>query len=167
MTIQTFMVVLAHPDDESFPIGGTLAKAAATGHRVHLVTATRGEAGIPGKTSAETAVIREAELRRACAELGYSSLPFSITGTANWPPFPTATAVTGCWPSCARPGPTWWLPLAPTVFPAIPTTSPSTAGQQPLLTNSSKKALARATSTTSPPLPLPNKAAACPHRRRQ
>jgi N-acetylglucosamine malate deacetylase 2 len=76
MTIQTFMVVLAHPDDESFPIGGTLAKAAATGHRVHLVTATRGEAGIPGKTAAETTVIREAELRRACAELGVQQLTF-------------------------------------------------------------------------------------------
>jgi N-acetylglucosamine malate deacetylase 2 len=76
MTAQTLMVVLAHPDDESFPIGGTLAKAAATGHRVHLVTATRGEAGIPGKTAAETAVIRETELRRACAELGVEQLTF-------------------------------------------------------------------------------------------
>jgi N-acetylglucosamine malate deacetylase 2 len=76
MTTQTLMVVLAHPDDESFPMGGTLAKAAATGHRVHLVTATRGEAGIPGKTAAETAVIRETELRRACAELGVQQLTF-------------------------------------------------------------------------------------------
>lgn len=72
----TLMVILAHPDDETFPMGGTLAKTAAAGKRVHLVTATRGEAGIPGKSTAETAAIREAELRRACAELGVQQLTF-------------------------------------------------------------------------------------------
>ncbi|MCC6604392.1 MAG: PIG-L family deacetylase [Anaerolineae bacterium] len=76
MTPLTLMTILAHPDDESFPIGGTLAKAAAEGRRVHLVTATRGEAGIPGKSTAETAVLREAELRRACDELGVTQLTF-------------------------------------------------------------------------------------------
>ncbi len=35
----------AHPDDESIGAGGTLAKASAEGHRVVLVTATRGEHG--------------------------------------------------------------------------------------------------------------------------
>ena len=35
----------AHPDDESIHVGGTLAKAAKTGHRVVLVFATRGEHG--------------------------------------------------------------------------------------------------------------------------
>ncbi|MGV3758548.1 MAG: PIG-L family deacetylase [Actinomycetota bacterium] len=35
----------AHPDDESISTGGTLAKAAAAGHRVVLVFATRGEHG--------------------------------------------------------------------------------------------------------------------------
>ena len=40
------MVVLhAHPDDESIQTGGTMAKAAAEGHRVTLVVATRGEHG--------------------------------------------------------------------------------------------------------------------------
>lgn len=76
MISPTIMVILAHPDDESFPIGGTLAKSTAEGKRVHLVTATRGEAGIPGKSTAETAVIREAELRRACAELSVQQLTF-------------------------------------------------------------------------------------------
>jgi N-acetylglucosamine malate deacetylase 2 len=76
MTQQTLMAVLAHPDDESFPIGGTLAKAAAEGKHIHLVVATRGEAGIPGKSAAETAAIREAELHRACAELGIEQLTF-------------------------------------------------------------------------------------------
>ncbi len=35
----------AHPDDESIHVGGTAAKAAAAGHRVVLVFATRGEHG--------------------------------------------------------------------------------------------------------------------------
>jgi LmbE family N-acetylglucosaminyl deacetylase len=35
----------AHPDDESIGAGGTLAKAAAAGHRTVLVFATRGEHG--------------------------------------------------------------------------------------------------------------------------
>lgn len=70
------MVVLAHPDDETFPLGGTLAKVAAEGKRVHLITATRGERGISGKSDKETAVLREAELRRACAELGVQQLTF-------------------------------------------------------------------------------------------
>lgn len=48
MSVQSLLVVLAHPDDESFPLGGTLAKYAAEGVRVVLVSATRGEAGIPG-----------------------------------------------------------------------------------------------------------------------
>jgi LmbE family N-acetylglucosaminyl deacetylase len=37
----------AHPDDESIATGGTMAKAAADGHRVVLVVATRGELGEP------------------------------------------------------------------------------------------------------------------------
>lgn len=38
----------AHPDDESLLTGGTLAKAAEEGHRVVLVTATRGDRGLAG-----------------------------------------------------------------------------------------------------------------------
>jgi LmbE family N-acetylglucosaminyl deacetylase len=39
------MVVLAHPDDESFGLGGTLALYTKQNISVHLVCATRGEAG--------------------------------------------------------------------------------------------------------------------------
>jgi LmbE family N-acetylglucosaminyl deacetylase len=42
-----FLVVLAHSDDESFPLGGTLARYAAQGARNTLVCARRGEKGIP------------------------------------------------------------------------------------------------------------------------
>lgn len=46
----SLVVLHAHPDDESIQTGGTMAKAAADGHRVTLVLATRGEHGevVPG-----------------------------------------------------------------------------------------------------------------------
>jgi LmbE family N-acetylglucosaminyl deacetylase len=45
--VATLVTFHAHPDDESIATGGTMAKAAADGHRVVLVTATRGEHGEP------------------------------------------------------------------------------------------------------------------------
>lgn len=43
----TLVFFHAHPDDESIQTGGTMAAAAAAGHRVVLVLATRGERGEP------------------------------------------------------------------------------------------------------------------------
>ncbi len=64
----------AHPDDEAIATGGTMARMAADGHRVVLITATRGELGEvpdgfldPGETLAER---RATELAAACAVLG-------------------------------------------------------------------------------------------------
>jgi LmbE family N-acetylglucosaminyl deacetylase len=64
----------AHPDDEAIATGGTMALMAAAGHRVVLVTATRGELGEvpdgyldPGETLADR---RAVELDAACAVLG-------------------------------------------------------------------------------------------------
>ena len=45
MSKQILLAVLAHPDDESFGMGGTLALYAARGVDVYLVCATRGEVG--------------------------------------------------------------------------------------------------------------------------
>ncbi len=45
MSKSTLLAVLAHPDDESFGMGGTLALYASRGVDVHLVCATRGEVG--------------------------------------------------------------------------------------------------------------------------
>ena len=73
------MAVLAHPDDESLGVGGTLAKYAAEGVEVFLLTATHGDAGRyhgsrpgePGHPGQERlGVIRETELRAAASELG-------------------------------------------------------------------------------------------------
>ncbi len=70
----TILVVLAHPDDEVFRCGGTLALLARRGVGVHLLTATRGEAGSCGDpplcTPDELPALREQELRCACAALG-------------------------------------------------------------------------------------------------
>src|SRR6185436_13070895 len=73
------LAVLAHPDDESLGVGGTLAKYASEGVDVFLLTATRGDSGRyrghraddhqhPGPLA--LAKIREAELRAAAAVLG-------------------------------------------------------------------------------------------------
>jgi LmbE family N-acetylglucosaminyl deacetylase len=45
--VATLVTFHAHPDDEAIATGGTMAKAAASGHRVVLVVATRGEQGEP------------------------------------------------------------------------------------------------------------------------
>jgi LmbE family N-acetylglucosaminyl deacetylase len=75
---RTLLAVFAHPDDESFGIGGTLAKYAAEGVRVVLACATRGEAGEIKNPSLGTeeqlAEIRERELRCACDVLGIGEL---------------------------------------------------------------------------------------------
>lgn len=73
------LAVLAHPDDESFGPGGTLACYARQGIEVHLVCATRGEAGdIPPEMLGEgqVAQYRENELRCAAAVLGLTSVHF-------------------------------------------------------------------------------------------
>lgn len=78
-TTRKLMAVLAHPDDESLGMGGTLAKYASQGVDVFLLTATRGEAGRfrgrrhgdpqhPGRTG--LAALRETELRAAASALG-------------------------------------------------------------------------------------------------
>jgi len=70
------MTILPHPDDESFPVGGTLARYVATGVRVILVSATRGEVGVPGLAPAEAARIRSAELQAAARTLGAEQVIF-------------------------------------------------------------------------------------------
>jgi len=75
------MAVLAHPDDESFGIGGTLAKYADEGIETYLVVATRGERGRfgDGKESPGLEVVgktREAELLAAAKVLGISEVSF-------------------------------------------------------------------------------------------
>jgi len=70
--------IFAHPDDESFGPAGTLAYYASMGHRVGLVTMTRGEAGSLGISKelepAELARRRSEELSCAATVLGIQYL---------------------------------------------------------------------------------------------
>ena len=72
--------VLAHPDDETFGMGGTLAIYAQHGVDVHLVCATRGEVGEIDPEYKETiksaACLRTQELRCAADILGINQLHF-------------------------------------------------------------------------------------------
>ncbi len=61
----------AHPDDEALLTGGTLARAAAEGHRVVLVVATAGESGLTSPGNADDlGRRRQEELRHAARALG-------------------------------------------------------------------------------------------------
>lgn len=76
----TILSVLAHPDDESFGMGGTLALYAQRGAAVHLICATRGEVGEVDLDYLEgfhsIADRRESELRCAASILGLSGVHF-------------------------------------------------------------------------------------------
>jgi LmbE family N-acetylglucosaminyl deacetylase len=77
---KVLLAVLAHPDDETFGMGGTLAWYAQQGVEVHLVCATRGEVGemdpqyMAGYTS--IAERRESELYCAANVLGLRAVHF-------------------------------------------------------------------------------------------
>ena len=66
--------VFAHPDDEVFCAGGTMARAAEAGAEVMIVSASRGEQGQIRDPTAATrrtlGAVREGELSAAAAELG-------------------------------------------------------------------------------------------------
>ena len=72
--------VLAHPDDETFGMGGTLAFYARKGVDVHLVCATRGEVGSMDpelmKGFSSIGEVRESELRCAAGVLGLKGVYF-------------------------------------------------------------------------------------------
>jgi LmbE family N-acetylglucosaminyl deacetylase len=75
------MSIHAHPDDQEFTMGGTLAKWARAGCRIVTVCITSGEAGSNDSTSAEMTradllPVREQEQRAACRVLGIEDVVF-------------------------------------------------------------------------------------------
>lgn len=72
------LVVTAHPDDESFAFGGTIARCADRGGEVTLLCLTRGELGWAGGAPRpsfipELARIRTGELQQAATILGIAT----------------------------------------------------------------------------------------------
>jgi N-acetyl-1-D-myo-inositol-2-amino-2-deoxy-alpha-D-glucopyranoside deacetylase len=90
---QSVLVIVAHPDDETFGMGGTMARLIDEGHAVTVVCATRGEVGEisdPEIATPETlGQVREQELRDAMHELGVEDVRFleyrdsGMAGTAE------------------------------------------------------------------------------------
>ncbi len=95
MTLSTaprLLLVHAHPDDESLWTGGTIARYAAAGVQVTLVTCTLGEEGeiIPASlrglaadAADQLGGYRIGELRAACAALGVSDHRW-LGGVGRW-----------------------------------------------------------------------------------
>ena len=85
------MAFHAHPDDEALLTAGTLARAAAEGHRVVLVLATDGAAGLASAdllASGDLGERRREEARRSAAALGCARVEFlgyDDSGMANAP----------------------------------------------------------------------------------
>ena len=73
------LAVFAHPDDESFLMGGTLAHYALNGVEVELLCLTRGEKGYSDHATEDERqrlpLVRESELARSCEILGVQLLP--------------------------------------------------------------------------------------------
>ena len=75
------MSIHAHPDDQEFTVGGTLAKWARAGSAIVTVCVTRGTGGSnrftpPDMTRETLGPIREAEQRNACRVLGIPDVWF-------------------------------------------------------------------------------------------
>lgn len=77
--------VFAHPDDETYSVGGCIARYSQEGIGSTILSFTRGEAGQitdgSGATRETLADVREAELRAACAIVGCDDV--RIVGTPD------------------------------------------------------------------------------------
>ena len=98
---QRLLGIFAHPDDEVFCAGGTMARAAEAGAEVMIVSATRGERGQIRDATAATrrtlGAVREGELGAAAAELGVQRVQVLTypDGTLQQHRSSLGTAITG------------------------------------------------------------------------
>lgn len=93
------MAIVAHPDDESLGLGGTIAKYAAAGVEVSLLMATKGERGRYGTALVSPGMdivgkTRAAELLEAAAVLGIQEVRFLgyVDGELDQAPVPQIIA---------------------------------------------------------------------------
>ena len=72
------LACFAHPDDEAFPVGGTLAMYSSLGASIALITTTSGQLGEirqDGIATKDTlGNVRSAELRESAQALGINRL---------------------------------------------------------------------------------------------
>lgn len=90
------LAVFAHPDDESFSSGGTLAMTAAAGLPVHLLCATDGNLGGTEEARELDPALRRGELRCAAEALGIEPplfLGYGDSGMEGWPKPPDCLAL--------------------------------------------------------------------------
>jgi LmbE family N-acetylglucosaminyl deacetylase len=86
----TIVFVHAHPDDETISTGGSMARAAADGHRVVLVVCTNGELGETPDDLGEGETLvdrRRAETGRSAEHLGVQRiawLGYRDSGMTGW-----------------------------------------------------------------------------------
>lgn len=75
---QTYMWVVAHPDDLEFSSGGTVARLAKEGKRIILIQVTSGDRGTPDRshTPEVLSAMREDEEREAAKRLGIAEVVF-------------------------------------------------------------------------------------------
>jgi len=82
------LAVFAHPDDESFGAGGTLALAASAGIPTRLVCATNGDLGGGDGAREMDPEVRRRELRCAASAMGIGEpifLGYRDSGMEGWP----------------------------------------------------------------------------------
>jgi LmbE family N-acetylglucosaminyl deacetylase len=94
VSVRTVVSFHAHPDDEVLLTGGTLARLAAEGHRVVLVVATDGEAGLASARGAgdDLRGTRRDELERSAAALGCARVVRLGLPDSGWPGTPAVGA---------------------------------------------------------------------------
>ncbi|MBI5613674.1 PIG-L family deacetylase [Candidatus Gottesmanbacteria bacterium] len=77
--MKRILIITAHPDDEAFLVGGTVAKYTKAGNEVSLLCATKGEAGSTGYSGIkreELGEVRTKELTDSCQVLGIHEVKF-------------------------------------------------------------------------------------------
>jgi LmbE family N-acetylglucosaminyl deacetylase len=92
VSTRRLLAILAHPDDESFGLGGTLARYAREGAEVHVCIATDGAAGAVDQNALAGEVpplarLRREELECACRALGVTlhTLDYRDSGMEGTP----------------------------------------------------------------------------------
>ena len=85
---QTYMLVVAHPDDSEFSSAGSVARLKDAGKRVVLIQVTSGDRGTQDATAnpAELGRTREAEQLEAASRLGMDEVVFLRCGDGSLMP---------------------------------------------------------------------------------